>query len=99
MAGAGTPPTSLCCAGDPKRLYYGIDSYGNVCGSNNDWNGNGNGPDLTAHKRLYFLNPFELRDPLNYQYAKAICVPECPTDVCSIGSLPCLQARQYRCDG
>ena len=85
--------------GDPKRLYYGIDSYGNVCGSNNDWNGDGNGPDLRQQKRLYFLNPFELLNPLNYQYAKAICVPKCPSasDVCGVGSsLPCIQPNQYR---
>eukprot|EP00884_Botryococcus_braunii_P000131 jgi/Botrbrau1/10118/Bobra.20_2s0025.1 len=84
--------------GDPKRLAYGIDSYGNVCGANNNWNGEG-GPDLRQYKKLYYLNPLELLNSTTFRSARAICVQECPSslDLCSVDSLPCRSANQYRC--
>ena len=61
--------------GDPRRLYYGIDSYGNVCGASNTWNGV-EGPDLTERKRVLFLDPIEVR----YSWEGLVGTP-CPSAV------------------
>ncbi|DBA72774.1 hypothetical protein WJX79_010106 [Trebouxia sp. C0005] len=84
--------------GKPERLEYGVDSYGNLCGVKNDWDGTG-GPDLTLKTKLYYLNPLELLNPETVDTAKAICVEECPAaaDVCGIAEFPCTTAAQYRC--
>lgn len=42
-----------CCAGEPNRLIYGVDSYGMTCGAKNklfdvEY-------DLTGNKNLYYL--------------------------------------------
>lgn len=76
-----------------------MDSYGNLCGVKNDWDGT-DGPDLTLKKKLYYLNPLELLDPDTVDTAKAICVEECPVaaDVCGIAEFPCTTAAQYRSD-
>lgn len=83
--------------GKPERLEYAIDSYGNLCGVNNNWDGTG-GPDLTSKTKLYYLNPLELLNPATVTTAKAICVEECPgaADVCNITQLPCRNPTQYR---
>lgn len=75
-----------------------MDSYGNLCGTKNNWDGT-NGPDLTFKKKLYYLNPLELLNPNTVQTAKAICVDACPStaDVCGVGSFPCRTSNQYRC--
>ncbi|KAL3136905.1 hypothetical protein ABBQ32_006513 [Trebouxia sp. C0010 RCD-2024] len=84
--------------GKPERLEYAIDSYGNLCGVNNNWDGTG-GPDLTSKTKLYYLNPLELLNPNTVTTAKAICVEECPgaADLCGITQFPCRNATQYRC--
>ena len=83
--------------GRPERLEYAIDSYGNLCGTKNDWDGT-NGPDLTLKPKLYYLNPLELLNPATITTAKAICVEACPTatDVCGVANFPCRTAAQYR---
>lgn len=84
-------------AGRPERLEYGVDSYGNLCGTKNSWDGT-DGPDLTYKKKLYYLNPLELLNPATIQTAKAICVEECPTaaNVCGLAQFPCKASAQYR---
>ena len=74
-----------------------MDSYGNLCGTKNNWDGT-NGPDLTFKKKLYYLNPLELLNPSTLQTAKAICVDACPTaeDVCGVADFPCRASNQYR---
>ena len=88
---------SCICTGRPERLEYAIDSYGNLCGTKNDWDGT-NGPDLTLKPKLYYLNPLELLNPATITTAKAICVEACPTatDVCGVANFPCRTAAQYR---
>ena len=88
---------ALLLAGNPERLQYGIDSYGNLCGSKNDWNGT-TGPDLRNATKLYYLNPLQLLNPSTIYTAQSICVSSCPTNtsLCSISNFPCLNGTQYR---
>lgn len=83
--------------GDPRRLAYGIDSFGNVCGAKNSWNGE-EGPDFREYKKLYYLNPLDLLNATTFRSARAICVKECPSiqDLCDVDSLPCRAENQYR---
>ena len=37
--------------GDPRRILYGLDGYGNTCGAINNWNDT-SGPDLTAKTKV-----------------------------------------------
>ena len=89
---------ALSVAGNPERLQYGIDSYGNLCGSVNDWNGTA-GPDLRNATKLYYLNPLQLLNPSTIYTAQSICVSSCPTNtsLCSISNVPSLNCTQYRC--
>ncbi len=89
--------TVFLISGKPERLEYGVDSYGNLCGVKNDWDGTG-GPDLTLKTKLYYLNPLELLNPETVDTAKAICVEECPAsaDICGVAQFPCTTAAQYR---
>ena len=57
--------------GNYAELMYGSDSYGNVCGKKNNWAGTG-GPDLTDKKKLYFLDPTEITNPIGLLYAKKV---------------------------
>ena len=86
--------------GSLARLVYGFDSYGFLCGTDNDGDiPNVQGPDLRDYKKLYYLNPIELLDPRNFKSAKRICVAECPTenDVCDlVTGESCDNNRQYR---
>jgi choline transporter-like protein 2/4/5 len=83
-------------AGDPKRLVYGLDSHGLLCGANNTYKDTV--MDLTDKPNLYYLDALELLDPSNLMYARAVCVASCPTadDVCGLSSLPCTNNTQYR---
>ncbi|KAK9818176.1 hypothetical protein WJX72_008291 [[Myrmecia] bisecta] len=85
--------------GNPDRLSYGVDSYGNLCGSNNNWNKEGKGPDLRNYKKLYWMNPLDLLSPDTFKTAKAVCVDKCPgaESLCDVTNLPCKQNLQYRC--
>lgn len=62
--------------GDPTRLAYGQDSYGNTCGKQNEELGNMtfSGMDMTDRPYLFFLNMSNLRQSLK------ICVKECPRE-------------------
>jgi len=87
--------------GSLNRLVYGYDSYGFLCGTNNDGDLDSvEGPDLSEFKKLYYLNPLELLDPSNFKSAKSICVKDCPTEanVCSVlDTNICQNATQFRC--
>ena len=86
------------CAGNPDRLTYGIDSYGNVCGADNSAAG---GPDLRAQTKLYYLNPLDLLQPsLAFLAARSVCVAACPgaSDQCAVAALPCAADHEYRRD-
>ncbi|XP_035218189.1 CTL-like protein 1 [Stegodyphus dumicola] len=60
--------------GDPTRLAYGQDSFGNTCGMKNEELGNMtfSGMDMTDRPYLFFLNMTNLHQSLK------ICVKECP---------------------
>lgn len=73
--------------GDPNRIKYGIDSYGNVCGSSkNTWNGT-QGPDLTARRHLYLLDPLSATSLSALRGARSVCLDACPQDACD--DVPC----------
>jgi solute carrier family 44 (choline transporter-like protein), member 2/4/5 len=84
--------------GDPQRILYGLDSYGNYCGTLNK-KADGQHIDLRKATKLLYTNPLELLDSNNYQYAHAVCVEQCPaiSTVCNATSLPCRQSSQYVC--
>jgi solute carrier family 44 (choline transporter-like protein), member 2/4/5 len=84
--------------GDPQRILYGLDSYGNYCGSLNV-KADGMRIDLRKATKLLYTNPLELLDTNNYQYASAVCVEKCPTisTICNATTLPCKQSSQYVC--
>lgn len=60
-------------AGDPRRIIYGTDSWGNLCGRKNDpaINATNAGLDLTDFPFLYYTNPTDFD-------AFRLCVAECP---------------------
>lgn len=65
--------------GNPLRIIYGTDSFGNICGVDNTGidvkNSSGHpnvGLDMTNYKFLYFLDPSQVDASL------AICVSSCP---------------------
>lgn len=73
--------------GDPNRMTYGIDSYGNVCGSNkNTWNGT-QGPDLTTRRHLYLLDPLSTVSLSALRGARTVCLEACPRNACD--DIPC----------
>lgn len=47
------------CAGNVNKIMYGVDSMGNICGSENDWDGTG-GPNLVNRTKLYYLMPYQV---------------------------------------
>ena len=85
--------------GDPKRILYGLDSYGNFCGSLNVKDNGTRIIDLRKATKLLYTNPLELLDPTNFQYASSICVEECPSvaTICNMTDLPCRNNTQYVC--
>lgn len=60
--------------GNPTRLAYGTDSFGNICGMQNEKLGNMtfSGMDMTDRPYLFFLNMTNLHHSLK------ICVKKCP---------------------
>jgi solute carrier family 44 (choline transporter-like protein), member 2/4/5 len=85
--------------GDPHRILYGIDSYGNYCGMINERDNGTAVLDLRKKTKLYYINPLELLDPSNFQYAQSICVEECPTKAvqCTPEVFPCTSSSQFQC--
>lgn len=71
--------------GDPRRLVYGLDYKGNLCG---DKKAN---PDLKGFEVRYWQNPNQVYEsgltepPINLIKARSICLRDCPTP--SNGSL------------
>ncbi|XRB10017.1 choline transporter protein [Pycnococcus provasolii] len=65
--------------GRMDRLVYGVDSYGNTCGSTNNWNAH-KGPDFTKRKKLYFVDPTDVvsTDVSSLLRAKRVCLETCP---------------------
>ncbi|KAI9143407.1 plasma-membrane choline transporter-domain-containing protein [Paraphysoderma sedebokerense] len=58
--------------GNPQRLIYGQDSYGQLCGINNNA-ANSSRLDLSTKPFLFFFNPLD-------KTALQICVDKCPTE-------------------
>lgn len=85
------------CTGELKRLVYGLDSHGLLCGANNTYKDTV--MDLTDKPNLYYLDALELLDPANIMYARTVCVSSCPSveEQCGLSSLPCTNNTQYRC--
>lgn len=72
--------------GDINRLKFGIDSFGNVCGSLNTWNGT-QGPDLTTRRHLYLVDPMSAVTLSALRGAKTVCMEACPRIACD--DVPC----------
>lgn len=85
--------------GDPSRIIYGLDSYGNYCGDLNVRDDGARIIDLRNATKLLYTNPLELLDPTNFRFAHSICVEECPSaeTVCNMTDLPCVNNSQYVC--
>eukprot|EP00042_Codosiga_hollandica_P057139 m.840181 g.840181 ORF g.840181 m.840181 type:complete len:641 (+) comp59508_c0_seq9:56-1978(+) len=70
--------------GHPRRLVYGEDSFGNLCGTKNDQviNSTNSGLDLTARPLLFYFDPTD-------SAALKLCVAECPSTstACACSSL------------
>ncbi|XP_077991866.1 choline transporter-like protein 1 [Glandiceps talaboti] len=64
--------------GQPERLIYGYDSYGNICGMKNDPipNVTLSGRDMTDRKNVFFFNFLAISNPL--EDSKIICIQSCP---------------------
>ena len=88
--------------GDPLRIIYGTDSFGNICGVDNTGlevkNATGHpnvGLDMTDYPYLYF------RDPLAVDSSLAICISACPrvnssdsgVVSCQSDNTPCIDAE------
>ena len=90
--------------GDPNRIKYSLDSYGNLCGTKNGYL-NGTGADLTSKEKLYYLDPYEIVKSGSDMttvllYAKRVCVESCPSgtsEVCGLHEIPCMQSSVYQC--
>uniref|UniRef100_A0A7S1SUR8 Choline transporter-like protein n=1 Tax=Tetraselmis chuii TaxID=63592 RepID=A0A7S1SUR8_9CHLO len=87
--------------GDVNKIMYGIDSMGNICGADNNWNGT-EGPNLVSRTQLYYIMPYQILDALHLPWAKTICVEKCPgaDDFCDITNhttVPCDTDAQFRC--
>ena len=74
--------------GEPRRIIYGTDSWGNLCGEKNDdaaINSSLSGLDLTGYSKLYFDPDSDLQ----------LCVASCPnitaTTRCSVDVTVCQQ--------
>lgn len=65
--------------GDPRRLVYGLDYKGNLCGNKNSK------PDLRELQMRYWQNPNQVyqsglrKSPINLIEARSICLKGCPT--------------------
>ncbi|GBG82357.1 hypothetical protein CBR_g34641 [Chara braunii] len=65
--------------GNPRRLLYGIDYNGNLCGTK------GGDPDLSGFNVRYWMNPKQLMEggdltlSLSLRDARAICLEDCPS--------------------
>lgn len=65
--------------GDPRRLVYGLDYKGNLCGNKNSK------PDLRELQVRYWQNPNQVyqsglrKSPINLIEARSICLKRCPT--------------------
>lgn len=65
--------------GDPRRLVYGLDYKGNLCGNKNSK------PDLRKLQVRYWQNPNQVyqsglrKSPINLIEARSICLKRCPT--------------------
>lgn len=65
--------------GDPRRLVYGLDYKGNLCGNKNSK------PDLRELQVRYWQNPNQVyqsglrKSPINLIEARSICLKICPT--------------------
>lgn len=86
--------------GDPRRVVFGVDSYGNVCGANN---GDGK-PDLSLARKLHFIDVTDVKNGAgdNILKAKRVCLSQCPgiDDTCTVEDLAqarCLQANKFVC--
>eukprot|EP00042_Codosiga_hollandica_P038303 m.310652 g.310652 ORF g.310652 m.310652 type:complete len:157 (+) comp55355_c0_seq2:221-691(+) len=66
--------------GNPKRLLYGVDSFGNICGQNNApvTGAPNSGLDMTSRRLLYYFTP-DQSDSLRS------CTELCPNVTCTGG--------------
>eukprot|EP00899_Mesostigma_viride_P009105 jgi/Mesvir1/18196/Mv09481-RA.2 len=86
--------------GNVKRIIYGLDYQGNLCGDSN--NGT-NGPDFRHRTKLYWTG-FNNAFAGDLSAVKAVCLEECKTDYCDMGlctstdQLVCLYDDAYNTD-
>ena len=80
--------------GDWRRLLYGTDSNGNLCGVKNK-----DGPDFSNLKKIVYVDNVEFSQGVNFANARRVCAAECPNQgrVCTLESFPCSLNSQFVC--
>ena len=80
--------------GDWRRLLYGTDSNGNLCGVKNS-----GGPDFSSMKKIVYLDSTEYAQGVSFTNQRRVCASECPKKgrVCSSSSFPCSLNSQFIC--
>ena len=80
--------------GDWRRLLYGTDSNGNLCGVKNK-----GGPDFSSMKKIVYLDSVELYKGSSFTNARRVCASECPKAgrVCTSANFPCSLNNQFIC--
>eukprot|EP01110_Echinostelium_bisporum_P006818 TRINITY_DN2676_c0_g1_i1.p1 TRINITY_DN2676_c0_g1~~TRINITY_DN2676_c0_g1_i1.p1 ORF type:complete len:366 (-),score=105.57 TRINITY_DN2676_c0_g1_i1:591-1688(-) len=66
--------------GEPERLFYGVDSDGNICGHNNLFKNEslrGRAQDLREKSFLYFIPNISLSSSISFY---EVCIEECPKE-------------------
>ncbi|GFN97324.1 choline transporter-like protein 1 [Plakobranchus ocellatus] len=79
--------------GNPKLLFYGTDSWGNVCNQKNDAidGVNSSGRDTRGHKKLFFFNE-DLLEKISTESTPtttsgSVCISECPAEVADVAAM------------
>ncbi|QDZ19122.1 choline transporter [Chloropicon primus] len=80
--------------GDWRRLLYGTDSNGHLCGVKNK-----NGPDFSSMRKIVYIDSMEPSLGVGFANARRVCASECPKGgrVCTAEDFPCSLDRQYMC--
>lgn len=75
--------------GDWRRLLYGTDSNGNLCGVGK----------MKDYKKIVYLDDIEFSLGVGFSNARRVCASECPKAgrVCTVGDFPCSLNSQYVC--
>ncbi|XP_052274056.1 choline transporter-like protein 1 [Dreissena polymorpha] len=100
MGGMGYVTHRAVTMGNPRRLIYGMDSWGNICNQDNrvikDVNLSRTGLDLTGKQYLYYFNDNVFTSVIDTARGAIgsikICVSKCPNEITSVTSLKAFSA-------